>query len=157
MKYRAIGIIFVVILAILGYYFYATADIKPTEHTTEQSITIGRERLNLEVVASPQAQVKGLSGRESLPWNYGMLFDFRNSASKRPSFWMKEMRFDLDIIWIKDGGIIGITTDIPAPNPNTPLIELPRYTPPSAIDYALEVNAGWSDAHGIEIGDMVEF
>ena len=67
-----------------------------------------------------------------------------------PSFWMKDMKFSIDIIWIDENNkVVGIEKNI---NPET----YPQtFAPSRQILNVLEVNAGWSDAHSIEIGDKI--
>jgi uncharacterized membrane protein (UPF0127 family) len=86
----------------------------------------------------------------------GMLFDFGQGASTDTGFWMPDMKFNLDFIWIKNNKVIGITSNVPAPaSPTTPLLSLPVYYPPSPIDRQVEVNAGWAKKNNITIGDNV--
>lgn len=125
----------------------------PAEHT----IIVRDQTVAVEIADSPEKRTLGLSYRDSLPQQSGMLFDFRDDPNKRPEFWMKEMRFPIDIIWIYHNKIVAINDSVPAPPANTPIQDLPLYTPPSNIDYVLEVNAGWSKAHNIQVGDNVQF
>ncbi len=88
----------------------------------------------------------------------GMLFDFvATQTVGKKQFWMIDMQFNLDMIWIANNKIIGIDKNVPAPPLGTPEEKLPRYPSPGPIEYALEVNTGWSDAHDIKIGDAVQF
>jgi uncharacterized membrane protein (UPF0127 family) len=118
-------------------------------NANEINITINGIELLVDIADEPHEQEKGLSGRDKMAENKGMLFIFPDSSS--PSFWMKEMEFSLDIIWIDNNDIIvGITKNIsPDTYPQT-------FSPPSPIKYVLEVNAGWSDRHNIKIGDKMK-
>ena len=80
-----------------------------------------------------------------------MLFDFKQST--QPSFWMKDMNFSLDLIWISQNKIAGVTENVPAPSNKNQ--KLPLYSPPSPIDQVLEVNAGWAKKNNIAVGDEV--
>ncbi len=122
---------------------------------TAKTLTVKNQTLNLELANTDELRTLGLSYRESLPENTGMLFDFTNTGITKPAFWMKGMKFNIDIIWILDKKIIGITKNVPASN--LPDKELPTYPPPSEIGHVLEVNAGWSDKHNIAIGDQINF
>jgi uncharacterized membrane protein (UPF0127 family) len=116
-------------------------------------LLIGRRRLNVAIADTDAARAQGLSGQPRLQDDQGMLFDFHGTSITTPGFWMKNMKFNLDLIWIKDNEVIGITTNVPAPrNPGEPL---PSYYPPSQVDMVLEVNAGWSDSHGIVEGEKI--
>jgi uncharacterized membrane protein (UPF0127 family) len=105
----------------------------------------------VEIVSSAADMDKGLSGRASMQDSEGMLFDFGTSTAT--GFWMKDMRFGLDLVWISNGKIIGITKNIPAPQ--SPDNNLPIYYPPSPTDKVLEVNAGWAEKNNIAVGDVV--
>ena len=74
----------------------------------DRSLTIADKNILVEVVDTDNARKLGLSYRPSLENNRGMLFDFTNTTDKRPSFWMKDMRFSIDIIWINNGTVVGI-------------------------------------------------
>jgi uncharacterized membrane protein (UPF0127 family) len=84
-----------------------------------------------------------------------MLFVFENK-DVIPGFWMKDMKFSIDIIWINDGKIAQITKELPTPEPGTPDRNLPIYTPEGGIDYVLEVPAGFSDKNDILVGSVVD-
>ena len=119
-----------------------------------QIFKINGNFLSVSVVSTPQAMQQGLSGRLSLTENQGMLFDFKNTLNSTPKFWMKGMLFNLDFVWIKNGAVIGFTENVPMPKMEG---TADIYSPPSAVDEVLEVNAGWVKRHGIQIGDRAEF
>lgn len=99
-----------------------------------------------DVASSAAQQSKGLSGRTSLAADTGMLFVFSQDAST--AFWMKDMRFPIDIIWINDDTVVDLDADVPIVTSGSP----PLYTPVTPVNYVLEVNAGFAAAHGIAIG-----
>jgi uncharacterized membrane protein (UPF0127 family) len=90
--------------------------------------------------------------------NQGMLFDFGATPSG-VAFWMKDMKFNLDFIWIAQnpstgsGQVVGITPN--APKPNSPSDPLPDFYPPEPVNQVLEVNAGWTQKNNISVGDIV--
>ncbi len=92
----------------------------------------------------------GLSNTKVLNENEGMLFFFNQET---PSFWMKDMSFPIDIIWISNGVVIQIDHDVQPPVKPDETLE--TYSPPSPIDYVLEVNSGFSEAKDIEVGNKV--
>lgn len=110
--------------------------------------------LELEVVNTPDSITLGLSGRDKIGAD-GMLFVF--GQPRRPVFWMKEMKFNLDLIWINEGKIVEITPNVPAPAVTTPLYELPTYTPQQAVDMVLEVEAGNAKLWNVQAGDTITF
>jgi uncharacterized membrane protein (UPF0127 family) len=115
-------------------------------------ISIGAAKLEVAVANTNESRQQGLSGQPGLKENQGMLFDFKNSERSKPGFWMKDMLFDLDMIWIRDNTVVDITRNVPAPDPRTPLKELPLYFPAEPIDTIVEVLAGWSDKNGVTVG-----
>jgi uncharacterized membrane protein (UPF0127 family) len=123
--------------------------------THDVIINISGNEINAQVAQTPTEKARGLSGKTHLAQNEGMIFTFQNKT--RPSFWMKDMNFALDIIWILDNKIVHIDKDVQPPNPDQKETSLPLYTPPKAINYVLEVNAGYAQKHGIKVGDSVDF
>lgn len=140
-----------------------TQIIKPV-YDYSHRLKIGKEILFVETVSDEKKMQTGLSGRQSLGENEGMLFDFKTSQTNL-NFWMKDMLFNIDIIWIADKKIIGITPNVPRPHEPSaqsdggqasPIKNLPLYSPPSPVTQVLEVNAGWSKKNGIKVGDEVQ-
>jgi uncharacterized membrane protein (UPF0127 family) len=123
-----------------------------TDHEFK-TIRLGEHELRIEVVSTPASVAQGLSGRETLG-SEGMLFIF--PQADRYSFWMKEMRFDLDLIWLREHRVVEVTPQVPHPAPQTPLVELPRYIPRETVDMVLEVEAGKAAEWGVEVGDFLE-
>jgi uncharacterized membrane protein (UPF0127 family) len=104
--------------------------------------------LNVELATSPSEQAKGLSGRDSMPANHGMLFIF--GAEGNWSFWMNGMKFPLDIIWFNSNRqVVFIEQGLQPCGPN----ECPSFSPSTAAMYVLEVNAGFVSTHGVSTGD----
>ena len=65
------------------------------------------------------------------------------------------MKFDLDLIWIKDFTIQEITKNVPAPSTNTTEENLKLYSPQTNVDMVLELNAGVSEKLNIKAGDKI--
>ena len=110
----------------------------------------------VDVAETVEERAQGLSGRPSLGEGTGMLFIFEEESIH--SFWMKEMQFPLDFLWI-DGGctVADITVDVPQPAEGTELSKLPTYRPDVPAKFVLEINAGEAAARGISKGDAVAF
>ena len=111
-------------------------------------IKIKDAEVAIEIADTPALREKGLSGREELGENEGMLFVFDSSSPR--SFWMKDMHFPIDIIWIgEDKKVAGVSANI---SPNT----FPQsFSSPVPVPYVLEVSAGWTERHGITPGDQM--
>jgi len=107
-----------------------------------------RQRVAVDVVDTPALRARGLSGRAGLAPDEGMLFLFEAPALQ--SFWMKDMRFPIDIVWIRDRKIVGITPDLPVPRTQR---ELPQFRSPVPCDVVLEIRAGAARRWGLRLGD----
>ncbi len=107
--------------------------------------------IEVEVVRTPEARARGLSGRPSLPQGRGMLFLFDHADHH--AFWMPDMHFDIDIVWIRSGRIVDIAHRVPHEVEGP----LPLYRPRAPAKVVLEVAAGTAERLGWEIGDPVVF
>lgn len=121
--------------------------------SSQPSVTIGQTTIPVEVVISSEAQRKGLGERDSLASASGMLFVFQEKTER--VFWMDKMRFAIDIIYINGDRIISIVENAPPPKDGRE--QLPVYPSNGPADRVLEVNAGFAQAHGIRVGDVVTY
>ena len=92
----------------------------------------------------------GLSDTESLGPNEGMLFVHENEGQY--AYVMRDMDFDIDIIFIAENGTITTIHHAPAPPEGERYSE--RYS--GQGKYVLEVNRGWTNETGVSVGDTVE-
>ena len=113
-------------------------------------VTINGQPVEVEIARTAREQERGLGYRDALAWNDGMLFVYEKPALHR--FWMKGMRFDIDIVWIRSDRIIDISHRVPhVPGGNGPTVQ-----PRELADSVLEVPAGYALSHGWRIGNRVE-
>lgn len=113
-----------------------------------QTLHIGDTTIRAEVVRGNPAKARGLGGRNTLGDNESMLFIFDQPGLY--SFWMKGMRFPLDMIWIdEDYKIIHIERNV---SPDTYPQAFVSKTP---ARYILEVNAGFTRKNAITVGDSI--
>ena len=111
--------------------------------------------MRVEVASTPEQSERGLGYRDELPEDAGMLFDLHET--RIPQFWMKGMRFPLDMVWIgEDKRVVAVTANVP-PQPGAADDELARISPPVAVRYVLEVNAGTAQRQGIAAGTQLTF
>ncbi len=82
---------------------------------------------------------------------------FINAEPDPQSFWMKGMRFCLDIIWIEGDRVVGAAESVCPEAAGTPDSDLPSYVSPEPVRYVLEVPAGWMEENGVEAGSEVTF
>ena len=108
----------------------------------------------VEIASTTLQKANGLSFRKALDDGQGMLFLFGSGSVQ--SFWMKDMHFSLDIIWINGTRIVGISHDVPAPASGTALWNLKLYSSPENTDKVLEVPAGTTAKFNIKVGDTVK-
>ncbi|HSX44401.1 MAG TPA: DUF192 domain-containing protein [Candidatus Saccharimonadales bacterium] len=103
-----------------------------------------------ELASTPSKQLQGLSGRSSLPLDHAMLFVFQ--AAGQDCFWMKDMHFPLDIIWLNDQ-----KQAVYIKENATPQSYPEQFCPDKLARYVVEVNAGVAKGAGLKLGDTVRF
>lgn len=123
------------------------------QNLSTKQIRINQALVEVELADTATARSRGLGGRTVLDKNSGMLFVFQNAG--KPRFWMKGMKFPLDLIFIREGRVVDILRNISAPAGNQKDSDLPVYEPAQEITMMLEVNAGFVDANNVKIGDGV--
>ena len=115
-------------------------------------LKINNQTVEVEVVKNVVDQAKGLSGRASICDNCGMLFEYEDYSIRY--FWMKDMEFPLDIIWIKDDTVVGFIEDVQVMDSAG---EISRVKSPEAVNKVLEIGSGFSAKVGLKIGEKVEY
>lgn len=113
------------------------------------TLSIGTTTISVQIADTDILQEHGLSDRTSLASDVGMLFVF--STDQMPGFWMKDMHFPLDIIWIDASSTVTDITRNLSPD-SYPHIVMPS----GPIRSVLEVNAGFAAEHDIHVGDPVK-
>jgi uncharacterized membrane protein (UPF0127 family) len=104
----------------------------------------------LEIVTTDTERSKGLGDREAMPANQGMLFVFEGVAVQ--CFWMKDMHFSIDIIWLDaEKRVVHIEKDVsPETYPRT-------FCPSKPAKYVIELNAGEASRASIRPGQKLSF
>lgn len=157
---RKFSIIFLLIIAILvGIVFLEketlTKQVENSSFVEENHlyktgiVKVGGIDVKVDLATTPVERSRGLSGREGLISGTGMFFVFEISGQY--GFWMKDMLFPIDIIWInQEKKIIHIEKNL---SPDTyPTI----FTSEQDAKYVLEVPAGFSDQQKIKVGNSLE-
>jgi uncharacterized protein len=111
------------------------------------TITVNGHSLIVELAATPAARTCGLSHREDLPQNRGMLFIFPSPGPE--TFWMKDTLIPLSIAFVDNAGQIMNIQDM------IPMQTEELYSSQGPARYAIEVNQGWFERQGIAAGDQV--
>lgn len=134
-------IIFIVLLIII-----AAGITIGTELFSEKPKAIVQDKsFNLLIAKTDKEKQIGLSDTDSLSSDSAMLFTFEKADYY--SFWMKNMKFPIDIIFIKDNKIVTIYNNV---EPATNNKELAVYQPQEPADSVLEINAGLAEKYGFK-------
>jgi uncharacterized membrane protein (UPF0127 family) len=156
------GIIFfiIVVLAIAGcaLFFYGR-QIGIFSYSASISLLENKEKICfenncyfIEGAKTPEEREKGLSDREELAQNKGMFFIFEKEGIY--PFWMKNMNFPLDIVWLdKDNKVVYLVENVKPCDAGACQIIYPD----QKAQYILEINAGEAGKIGLKEGSIVEF
>jgi len=134
----------IVCILILGFLVLR----QQINHVQYRSVVIGGSSLKLELASTQSEREKGLSEREAIPAD-GMFFDFQVDGDWQ--MWMLQMRFPIDIAWLKkDGEIIKIKASAqPGDYPEV-------YHAEQLSHYVIEVPAGTFNRLGVHEGDTIK-
>ncbi|MCA9332031.1 DUF192 domain-containing protein [Candidatus Saccharibacteria bacterium] len=156
-RVMAVGFAVLLLMALIVYRFspktsYAdcvfrisSSDVTPE---TQGDSNVLDNCVQLEKAASNSARTLGLSGRASMDRNKGMLFDFATSGEY--CMWMKDMHFDLDMIWLNDQ--YEIVHMIEGVTPDT----YPKsFCGPASARYVVELNSGIIKAADLHVGQRI--
>ena len=161
----ALVVVVVATSAVATFYLLTPANQIPSEQTTytfnQTTYTYDTTLIRLdgvflmeELATTTAAQQQGLTDRDAMPADNGMLFEFQHEGQGQWGFWMNEMRFPLDIIWFNvSKQVVFIEQDLQPCSLNA----CPVYTPPVRMLNILEVNAGFVAANGVRLGDSFSF
>lgn len=133
------------ILLIFGSFFIVNRN---ENKDATKVVTVGEQTFQVEVVSVKNDLEKGLGGRDGLCLSCGMLFKF--SQPGKYAFWMKDMKFPIDILWIYEGKIVHLEKNV------SPTL-VGTLSPAEQADSVLEINSGKSDEFGFKVGDNVKF
>jgi uncharacterized membrane protein (UPF0127 family) len=112
--------------------------------------TVGTRQYRLVEAQTAAEREKGLSGRKNLALNQGMLFVYQKPGTY--CFWMKDMRFSIDMIWL------GNSKQVLAVKPNVSPSTYPQsFCPVPNAKYVIELSAGQARAAGIAPGTVIKF
>jgi uncharacterized membrane protein (UPF0127 family) len=156
-KEKKWGLYFLGILALCIFLSYGHTCVstkvcgsKSLETTVRNSvhITFPSGSIDAEVADTPASREKGLSGRSGLGKDEGMLFVFELPG--RYGFWMKDMQFPIDMIWVNENGIVVNIVENAKPEdyPATYINKAPA-------SYVIEIGANKARDYGIYLGTKV--
>ncbi|HBL11173.1 MAG TPA: hypothetical protein DD379_07160 [Cyanobacteria bacterium UBA11162] len=133
-----------------------SSSVSPSTSNLGQMLPISAEaqmadqRILLEVARTPQEQQMGLMYRNSLDPNHGMLFSF--DPPRPVSFWMKNVNIHLDMVFLRNGEVKAIASNVPPCTTNP----CPTYGPELVIDQVIELQGGRASQLGLKVGDQVQ-
>jgi uncharacterized protein len=115
------------------------------------NISINNYTLLVDLSITFEQIILGLSNKNSIKENEGMLFVL--NPSSRRGFWMKDMKFPIDIIWLNENKeIVNIKKSLEPCVTNCPV-----YYPDRESKYVLETVAGFADKQNLKVGDTIFF
>ncbi len=144
-KIRPFTFFILLSMIFLVIYFFRLLQNKQTERS---KIVINGKTIYVEIADTEEKRTKGLSNHKPLQENEGMLFIFKTPDYY--GFWMKNMTFDLDFIWINNYKVVDLTKNVSHRNQNA------IYIPSNPANMVLEVNAGFILKNNIHINDKIE-
>ena len=117
------------------------------------NITVNHVKLVADIAENGTQRSKGLSVKDTLNENEGMLFVF--STEREHSFWMKNMKFPIDIIWLDDDQeVVHVEHSL---EPCTPDSFCPSFKPDRNSLYVLETVAGFAQKYNVTDNTYVDF
>jgi hypothetical protein len=109
-------------------------------------LTAGINRIEAEVVSTPQMRARGLMHRKQMAPQRGMLFVFAENAQH--CMWMKNTDLPLSVAFLDEAGrILNVEDMRPHTEDNHCAVRPARY--------ALEMNLGWFAQRGLRAGDPI--
>ena len=136
------------VLVLGSIFLFLTKDLENKNGT--ETLSIGSNTFQVEIADTPEKRQQGLSGRSALADGSGMFFTFDKPGQY--GFWMKDMNFPIDIVWIDENySIVDIDENLlPETYPKV-------FYPDQPIKFVLEVPAGTVDKYRIATGTVVQF
>lgn len=141
----------VVVIVLLALAKFNGASFLPK--FSSPTVEINNHKVNVKIAKTNEEKKRGLSKIKTLKETDGMIFPFDTSGKYR--FWMKDVEFPLDLIYIQNDTVVDIIKNAPPQAGNKGI--LPTYLPKDDANYILEVVGGYTDKNNIKIGDKVKF
>jgi uncharacterized membrane protein (UPF0127 family) len=123
----------------------------PNKEHKEKLACFGSDCLKLDIADSDAKRTMGLMNRDMILEDEGMFFVFDSPAMYK--FWMKNMKFSIDMIWLNENYTVTHIDKAVMPCSTEPC---ETYSPDTPAKYVVEVKAGIADKLNIEVGDKAE-
>lgn len=138
-----------VLLGILLIGAHSVGNLNCSGHLRhDKELKINGKTIYVQAANTPESQQQGLSGKSCIAKNEGMLFHF--DTPNYYQFWMKDMKFSIDIIWLDTQN--QVVTVIPGVEPSTYPETFTNRVPAVNV---IELTAGQAPALNIKVGDQV--
>ncbi len=125
---------------------------KPVNGYKQINVTVNGIRLVTDIASTGDQRSKGLAVKDDLKENEAMLFVF--SKENEYGFWMKDMKFPIDIIWLdSDRKVVHVEHSLDPCGPDS----CPIYEPDGDALYVLETVAGFAEQYDVVEGTLIEF
>ncbi len=159
-KYLYFSIIFIVVIISMIFVVYkqksavineqdGDVDTANIPGQQQKSIVINGQTIYVTIADTTEQRQQGLSGQKALCEKCGMLFIF--DTADNYTFWMKDMNFDIDIVWIRDDVVVDISERVSYKTPEKIVWTI------ESVDKVLELPAGGVDKFGIIVGNGVHY
>lgn len=153
------------LLVVVSAFFFAACSEKPADSGDERILPFDAVDVRLaathdtitvraELALSSEQKTLGLMERRHLAENAGMLFVYDSTQPPDAGFWMYRTRIPLDIAFIDSAGVFRAIIAM-VPCESTYIEGCPTYSPNVPYQYALEVNSGFFQQHGVAIGAIL--
>lgn len=139
-------------LAVVIFFSILLASFIASDRNKDAQVSINNAKFGVVLAKTNTEKEIGLSNTRNLPQNRGMLFLFDQPAYY--AFWMKEMKFPIDIIFIRGNKVTTVFSNVLPPSETNG--QLPLYQPKNASEKVLELNAGMAQKYNIQEGSTVE-
>jgi uncharacterized membrane protein (UPF0127 family) len=146
----------VVLVYLLNGYVFTKSTPEPTTQTKKyHQVRIGTDDFEIlaDMAVTQEEKSRGLSVKNLLAEDEGMMFFFQSESEY--GFWMKDMKFPIDILWLDGlGRVVHIESNL---QPCITEDDCPVYTPNENASYVLETVAGFAEKHKITVGTDLNF
>ena len=132
----------------------------PNDRYLQARVIVNGVELTADLAITEEQKAEGLAVKDHLKENEGMLFVYEQPS--RQGFWMKDMKFPIDIIWIDSNGTVVHIENTLQPcnsilNSGASILNCPIYTPDNNSLYVLETVAGFSQKYNVTVGTHIDF
>ena len=122
-------------------------------HFDKTEVNVAGNIFEARVADTAKLQTRGLSGSEPLAVDEAMLFVYPDKQLRE--FWMKDMLFSIDLLWIEDNTIVAWQENMAIPSSEATVFDLTTYISPQPVNSVLELPAGTVKRLSLNIGDQV--